>query len=349
MGEDIKTLEHYRVNIDSPIAVLDLDAVKYSVASVGESRTINVIHKSSGREKEFNNRTEFWGRGKKVGGWLGEQNEVRLEKGLEPFSPDDFEIQDKQTVTEPLQNVLHSAKLTVESALTSLGTKKYQAFLGKGESFRVEKSTLLKYKSGREKDLRPLLLDDVTEYLAKKFNAEIVTGIECDDRVTMETYKQPNKVIVGVDKDFYGCGGNFFNMNKPEEGIIKTDVFGTLYRDNKKKIRGCGRMFKLFQACSQDDSDTYKANCMSDVKWGEVSAFNALCNATNDKELFQSAAEVFKKLYPEPKIITGWRGNEIEIDWLYVFQEMMNMCHMLRFEGDEVNVKDVLDKLGVDY
>lgn len=45
-------------------SIIDLDYVKYASASVGEKRSIIVTHKSSGRQKEFSTRTEFWGRDK---------------------------------------------------------------------------------------------------------------------------------------------------------------------------------------------------------------------------------------------------------------------------------------------
>jgi hypothetical protein len=57
---------------------------------------------------------------------------------------------------------------------------------------------------------------------------------------------------------------------------------------------------------------------------------------------------IFKELYPEPKIVTGWRGDKIEVDWLYVMQEMFTMAHMLRSENDSVDIKSVLDKLEVE-
>ena len=58
----------------------------------------------------------------------------------------------------------------------------------------------------------------------------------------------------------------------------------------------------------------------------------------------------FKHLYPEKKAITGWRGDEIEIDHMYVFQEMFAMAMMQRTLDDPiVNVREVCDRLGVAY
>jgi hypothetical protein len=88
---------------------------------------------------------------------------------------------------------------------------------------------------------------------------------------------------------------------------------------------------------------------VSDLKWGDKSAYKALKDCKDDKELFQAAVDIFKKLYPEPKVVTGWRGNEIHINWLYVMQECFHMAHMHRWTSDFVEMKDVLTKLEVIY
>lgn len=331
---------------DGLVAVIDLDFVKYSSAAVGEKRSIVVTHKTTGRSKEFNNRTEFWGRKKdRSEGWLGELNKSRES----PFLPEEFEIEDIQKVDEPIENILHSAKLVVEGALSKLGTKHYKAYMGEGQSFRVDLSTLMEYKGNRTDLAKPLLLDDVTEYLRKKFKPEIVTGIECDDRCVMEAYGKGNHVVVGVDKDFMGSPIKVFNPNKPDDGIIDCRGLGSLWRDGKGKVRGKGALFWLFLCTSQDSIDNYKANCFSDIKWGEVKAYEALKDCKSYKEAFQSAVNTFKHLYPEPKIITGWRGDEIEINWLYVLQEMVTMSWLHRWEDDYLVVKEILDKLEIKY
>ena len=334
-------------------AHLDLDAFKYAIGSVGETRTIHVIHKESGWEGNFKNRTEFWGHHKKkAGGWLAELNKKKIEKGQQPASPDDFEIIDVQTVKdEPLANILNSAKNSVESAIKASGADKVEFYLGEGDSFRVEMSTILKYKGNREGLVKPLLLDEVIEYYKRKFKPNIITGIECDDAINMAAYGKKDHFCICEDKDAYGAGSKVFNFTLPDEGIVETNNFGKLWIDTSgktKKVRGYGRMFKVWQCCSNDDSDNYKANCASDIEWGAMSAYHALKDCKNDKELFQAAYSIFKTLYPEPKVITGWRGDEIEIDALYVFQECFNMCHMLRWEGDHVDVESVLRKLKVE-
>lgn len=325
------------------IGVYDLDSVKYAVASVGEKRSITVTHKTTGKEKEFNTRTEFWGRDRKhSGGWLAEINKDRTS----PFLPEEFDIVDVQT-PEPIENVLHSAKMTVERNVEASKAESVQYFIGKGESFRVERSTLLGYKQQRNSTLKPLYLDEVSDYLTRKFKAEVVTHYENDDRVVFETYKQPNKFVIALDKDTYSCPVKFFNVNRPQEGIVNCDCFGGLYLNDKNEVKGKGRMHLYYQICSLDDSDNYKAHCFSDVYWGQKSAYEALKDAKNDKEALIAMRDIFQKLYPEPKEVTGWRGNTILIDWMYVMNEMWDMARMHRFENDIVIGTEVMNKMGI--
>lgn len=327
------------------IAVIDLDMFKHGVASVGEDRSVLVKHKETGWSKSFKTRTEFYGHHKKkAGGWLADVNEGREPEKI--ALPEHFTYEDVQ-VAQPIENVLHSAKMMVERAIEASGATGYKAFIGKGESFRVQKSTLLKYKGNRDNTIKALLLDEVSEYLTKKFKAEVVTHIENDDKCVMEAYKKPDHFILCEDKDFWGCPVNVFNVNSPERGIVNCDKFGSLWRDSKGKVRGEGRLHLMWQVCGQDDSDHYKAHAFSDVYWGEVTAYEALKDCTNDKESWIKAAEIFKTLYPEPKVVTGWKGDEFEIDWKYVLNEQLQMARMLRFDGDEVSAYDVLDKMGI--
>lgn len=326
-------------------SIIDLDYVKYSAASVGEKRSIIVVHKTSGREKEFNTRTEFYGRDKaKSGGWLGELNSKRDS----PFAVDEFEITDQQ-IAEPIDHVLQIAKTQVEGDLKRLGTNKYKAFLGKGDSFRVELSTLKKYKDNRKDMLRPLHMDAVTEYLERKFKAEIVTDIEADDRCVIEAYNNPNAVVQGLDKDYYSAPVKFFNVNRPDEGIQDCNQFGSLWLDDKGDVRGIGRMHLYWQMASNDTSDNYAANCFSDIKWAGKSAYKSLVEAKTDTEAWEKLKGIFQYLYPEEKTVLGWRNDPINLTWDYVLNECFLMARMVKAPGENINAYDVMNKLGVSY
>lgn len=325
-------------------AVVDLDAFKYAAAYVGEKKSIRVVHKTEDWSEEFKSRTEFWGHWKKkAGGALAKLNESRDS----PWLPEEFDVEDI-SVPEPIQNVLHTAKVMVDEVLKQSGAKTYEMYMGKGDSFRVELSTLLKYKGNRDDLVKPYHLDEVTQYLARRYQAEMIEGIEADDMVNIRCYRQPNHFAIGEDKDYWGCPINYYDINRTHRGIVNCNQLGKLFKDEKKYVRGEGRMHLYYQIISEDAVDNYKANCFSDVEWGSVSAFNTLVDCKTDKECFEAMVHTFKHLYPEKKIIQGWRGDDIEIDWLYVMQEMFNMAHMKRSEDEELlNVKSILEKMGV--
>lgn len=294
---------------------------------------------------EFKSRTEFWGHyKKKAGGFLATLNKERTSILL----PEEFDVEDVR-VAEPIANVLHTAKTMVEGDLYLSGAKSFEAYLGEGDSFRVGVSTLLKYKD-RDPSAKPLALDAVTEYLHNKFKAEMVRDIEADDMCNIAAYNNPNAFTIIEDKDYWGCPVNVYDINRRERGIVNCNKLGHLFLDNKGKVRGEGRIHFYFQVISEDTIDNYKANCFSDVKWAAKSAYNALVGCKTDKECFQVMVDTFKMLYPEPKMVIGWRGMPILIDWFYIMQEMIWMAHMKRAVDEPLlDVKDILDRMGIEY
>lgn len=325
--------------------VWDFDYIKYTIGSISEKRTIMVTHKQSGNQKEFKTRTEFYGHyRKKEGGWLAEQNRGRLT----PLVADDFDIVDVQT-PEPEKFALRAVNQHIEGVCDRIGTSDYYGYIGKGDSWRVAASTILKYKGARADMLRPIHLEAIEHHLIKKHGAEIVRGLEADDQCVIDCTSNTELILVGVDKDYDGCTLRLFNPDKMDRWEQRGGL-GRLYIGSDKKVRGEGRMFLYHQVLSGDSSDGYCANSASSVKWGDKSSYALLSKCSTDKQAFEAMLEGYNILYPEPKEIVGWRGDKINIDALYVMQENFTMAHMLRKpEGDKFDVKAVLDKLKVNY
>lgn len=336
-------------------AIIDADVIKYAASNKGQKTSIIVTH-PIGIHEEFKTKTDFWGHHlKKAGGWLADYNKDRDS----PLLPSEFTIEDV-IVPEPIENVLHTVKLMYKGMHECIGATTHKGFIGKGDCFRVERSTLLKYKDCRPLP-KPFYFDEVTEYLERRLKCDVVTEEEADERIVQECYKRPQCVAVGQDKDYYAQPVRFFNVNKPDEGIVNCDTFGKLWLETKtfkrkdkevqeEVVRGLGRMFLYYQTMSSDDIDNYAANCFSDKRWGSKSAYKLLSPCQNDKQALLALVEGFKTLYPEHKTVIGWRGNEIQIDWLYVMQECFTMARMRRFKGEsEVILTDVFDRLGIEY
>ena len=166
------------------------------------------VHRQSGDEFTFKNRTEMYGKKRsKDGAWLAKINKTKET----PWVIDDFDLYDIQ-IPAPVEHSLTATKSLILKSTELTGIKERRLFVGKGESQRVEQSTLVKYKSGREGSLRPLHKDAIVEYMIKHHNAEVVEGIEVDDKVTMEAWKDPHNVIYGIDKDYLGTHSRVFNL-----------------------------------------------------------------------------------------------------------------------------------------
>ena len=325
-------------------AVWDLDFVKYAVASKGEKRSIKAYHPISGDEFSCATRTELWGHYlKKNKGLLAEFN---LKNGTE-YRAEDLVVIDIQE-PEPFSLVSNAVDGMFSKVMYQLKTKNYSAYIGEGKSFRVERSTILEYKGQRKDTLKPLHLEEVSNHLIKKYSPEVVTYYEADDRVVMDAYRNKDKCVIGVDKDYFGCDVLFFNANQVDKGIQDCSGLGSLYLNAKGEVKGIGRMFFYHQVLSGDSSDNYKANSANpEFEWGDKSSYKLLKDCKTDKEALEAIKQGYQLIYPEPRIISGWKGDEIEVDWLYCAEENFQMARMLRWENDVVSLKDVMTKFGV--
>lgn len=325
--------------------VIDADWCIYGAGFSGEKRSIKAIEKQSGNEYDLPNRTALWGRKKsKDGGYLEELNKSRDTH----LTWEDFEIIDIQT-PEPIENILYTAKRMIEGVSQATGVEKRQLFVGEGKSFRHARSTILEYKGTREGTLLPIYKGEIKEYLIKYHKAVVVKDLEVDDVVVIEG-QEKGTLVSSVDKDSTGCPIYLFNPNHPDWGIVDCRGFGEIWWDASGKtkiLRGKGRKFFYKQLLTGDLVDHYKPNAASDVEFGDVSAFEALNDCENDLECFKAIKDAYQKMYPSPKKVYGWRGDVLEIDWLYVANEIFDLARMKRSYDDNVVFGDVLAKYGL--
>jgi len=329
------------------IALYDYDALKYTLGAISEERVLEVTHIKSGKKKRFKNQTEFFGHhSAKKGGWLAEQNKDRKV----PWLVEDFTMETIQE-PKPVQIAYNAVDNFINKHNGILGATGHYGYIGKGDSWRVEASTILKYKGQRVDFLKPLHMDAIVDFIMNKHAGHIVRGLEADDQCVIDCTEDPDIILVGVDKDYYGNTLIMYNpdtMTKPE----KISGLGKLWINSKKKVVGRGRMFLYHQVLSGDSSDNYKANSASEKKWGDKSSFELLSNCSTDKQCWEAIVRGYKELYPKPVEVIGWRGEKLSVSGLYALQENFTMAKMLKSEAELKNliqVTDVMDKLGVDY
>jgi len=320
--------------------VFDYDWVVFKAACAVENRFIRITNKKTQEELIFKNRTELYGNWrKKDGGWLSQQEDLTLE---------DLIIEDDREV-EDLSHALQVAKTIIENTCEKLQADSYYGYVSGEGNFRKEICTLLPYKADRADMITPYYRKDVTKYLIEKHNAVPTVNKEPDDSLTTDMFSalKNKESLIGVvnEKDYYGCDGNWWHYDLDK--LVKIRGFGYLERNEKGDVKGQGRIWKYFQATWADDSDGYAAACFSDKKNGQVAVYNRLKDCKDDKEAFQAMKDHFQHLYPEPKVITNWKEETFEIDWLYCMNEMFAMAHLQRWEDDRIDVRKAFEKLGV--
>lgn len=92
----------------------------------------------------------------------------------------------------------------------------YKAYLtGKG-NFREEIATIKKYKGNRDPKHKPKYYSEIRTYLMDVFHAELVEGMEADDKlaITQWAHKDKSTVIVSIDKDLDMIPGYHYNNRK---------------------------------------------------------------------------------------------------------------------------------------
>lgn len=115
-----------------------------------------------------------------------------------------------------------------EDIFRNTGADQYRLFLGGATNYRYD--IYPEYKSHRKNYSRPVLLAQAKQYLAEKYNAEIVEGIEADDAVSIVCSNEPNSVLCSPDKDLDQVPCMHYDPNKGEVYVIDEDTaHGCLY------------------------------------------------------------------------------------------------------------------------
>ena len=232
------------------------------------------------------------------------------------------------------------------------------------DTFRHKLATVQEYKGNRAGRVKPINLQGVKDYLVLHHNAKIVTGIEADDKIAMRKWdgykltKSGSKdriIACTFDKDDMSCAGWSFDFRKDKDGkpLMKEplwiDGLGHLeWGTKKKKVVGHGRKFLYYQWVDEDVADNYKSRKLSKQRWSGKRSVELLGPCTTDEECVKAVASKFLEWYPEPTTYDSWRGVTLCKDWVEVAQEYLDLCRMLRWDGDKVGAEDLFKKYGVD-
>lgn len=317
------------------IALIDLDTPVYKAAAAVEERGIIVTHSPTGVQKSFSTRTEFKDLLK---------SKDKIDKLIE------YEIEDTQEA-EPAEHAFHILNNHIKFILDSFWCDDVVYMISGKTNFRSDLPLPTKYKSNRV-GLKPLLLKQVQTYAWKKYKAVVTQNEEPDDMQVWMGYEILKRgdipVLCTGDKDSKAYSGlSLFNPDKPEEGVVVIPELGSIWEDDKGKVRALGMKQYGLQCLIGDSVDGFKPAELCAVKFGEKSAMKLLEPCSTEKEVLEVIVSKYKEWYPESFEYTAWDGKKIQSDWKHMLNLYHACCRMKETKDDPLIAYDFYKRYGV--
>lgn len=342
------------------IGILDADSIAYKAAAANEVKSIRTTHIDDRVVEEWKNRTEF----KKY--LAGTDNTVEMYEITDHAVPKHISYA-KATVTSMIQKAQNEMRANTTEIYIS-GDNNFRDFILLPQEFVQQNATFStiggRYKSNRDGTVRPELLAALRQWMIDGMDngvkAVVIHNMEVDDMSSIRAYdgaKSGQKIIqYTADKDAGQCHGWLYVPDKDKEPRFITGL-GSIYKDEKGKVRGSGRMFLYYQILAGDKVDGYRPVDILDIKtqkagggkvqYGDIAALNALKDCKTDKECWQAIYNQYLTWYPAPLRYTAYNDIDYDADALSIMQMYVDCAFMKRWADDRIVVKDVLTRLGI--
>ena len=325
--------------------------------------------------KRFKNKTDFLGRTRKtISGWLGEHNKEREAEGKEPYTREDF-LYETEQVAKPVAFAIKTLKDKIQSIADYLGIHDHIYIIGSGDCHRSGYNLPMnpkypddpsrgRYKGNRNDMQRPLLLQEVRSYAENILGAEHVKGIESDDRINFYGWEshlhylrtgKHKYILVSLDKDNNSYESLLMNYQREKDTYkypypILINGYGSLFKDEKGKVRGYGHSFRLLQTLIGDSTDGFSPTANLGIKYGEKQAYKLLKDCKNLKEGCEAVVSQYWKWFPSGEVtFTSWRGHEVTLTTWEWMNTIYLCAYMLKSRDDKTTFTSILDHLGVPY
>jgi 5'-3' exonuclease len=166
---------------------------------------------------------------------------------------DDVEVFSR-TKVDPLEHVLHSAKNMILTQLKAAEKKfprekaKLTVYVDGDGNFRSRLATIKPYKGNRSSASKPVLFNEVRQYLLENWGANVIFDQESDDAMAIDATRiradGKKAIICGIDKDMLQVPGIHLNPNKGWKRQTEQQGLEFLYRqcltgDPVDNIGGC--------------------------------------------------------------------------------------------------------------
>lgn len=347
---------------------VDFDTVLFRSAKMLQEDYIVVTNKR-GKKKEFKNVTSFYGRGKaRDGGWIGEQNKERAEKGLPLISASDYTIETAARVKEcpePNMTIIEYGLSQIDYKVGDIkkASKARDYVLGIGgllPNFRYDAAHIIPYKG--ERKAKPILFLELRDAFIQKYKNKVLIakdGLEMDDEISIkgwESYKHFLKtgvhkyVIAFVDKDLRMTPCPSFNYDKVEEGISSPTIMECARAFAAQILSGDLSTDNILGLPNLNPEFCEKYGLAKPRGVGKATALQILEGCETVKEMYERVVEAYRTFYGEDEFeFTSHRGETSKRTWLDMLKENAILLYMLR-DYSEAGCYDItvtLKRLGV--
>jgi 5'-3' exonuclease len=184
-------------------------------------------------------------------------------------------------VIEPLENILATAKHTIEKIRDRTGIDRLELYLSpsEGKTYRHELAKQRDYKGNRKRQPRPHYYHAVRQYLVDSHGAKVVTAREADDELSIRAHQLAKDGksygIATIDKDLDQIPGLHYDYAKgvvydvSEEDAERWFWVQCLAGDYTDNIPGC---WKIGSGKAEKIVDTLREADRSRI-WNAVVAF----------------------------------------------------------------------------
>lgn len=347
------------------LLIVDADTLVFRSSKFVQEDYIIVKHIKSGRKKEFRNKTEFYGHwSKKEGGWLAQTNQERSEKGLEPFSVEDFEITEHVRLIDEIEDHIEEGVKNFDFSVGHIKKTKlapdYKLLIGGEGNYRYDIAETLEYKGNRPD--KPLLFEEIKEAILIKYRnkIEVVEGREVDDQCAVygrENASHHNKTgewkycLAFVDKDLKMIYSPYINYDNIEEGVTTPTPLECAKHYGKQLLTGDLSVDNIAGLPNIPNELREKYGVRKGKGVGDTTAINYLKSCDTIKEVFERVVEAYRAYYGDDLFeFTNHKGETYKCDWLDRLQEVAILVYMNPLEDPvSYDIRDTLDKLGVNY
>ena len=336
------------------IIVVDGDELAFVHACAAEQKLLVYTNTTNEFEHGFKNKTEF----------------AKFMSGVD--IPEGLFTSEEKRVAEPKQNAFSTVKKKLLWLQNKFKTEKIEIYISGDDNFRdtlplpkdnnPEKSG--QYKGQRNPDAKPLLLEEVKDYLIRYWGAKVVNGFEADDMLCMRVYDgyKSGQKIIGLtqDKDRLGNMGYWYDHLNDADGNGEPqfiDGLGEVYTDTTNKTEkswGNGRKWLYYQWLVGDGVDNYDPRDIAKQlgiklkSFGAKTAIKLLAPLQTDQECIKAVHDKYLEWYgSEPFSYIAYDDTVQNVDYIDVMQLYFDCAKMLRWEGDKVDIRAMLKKMGI--